>query len=98
MRRSAAACARAAMSSMLVPAKRRVAVIAQGLWISLCVSWIGLLLGVILGTGKTLLIAGAGVRAKQWQEATAFALIGVGSLGSALAFAALHLRWSWRSV
>ncbi len=74
------------------------AAIAHGLWISLYVLWIGLLVGAIFGTGKTLPIAGAGLRAKPWQAATAFALIGAGSLGSAAAVAALLLQWSWRSV
>lgn len=74
------------------------AAIAHGLWISLYVLWVGLLVGAIFGTGKTLPIAGAGLRAKPWQEATAFALIGAGSLGSAAAVAALLLQWSWRSV
>jgi hydroxylaminobenzene mutase len=74
------------------------AAIAHGLWISLYVLWVGLLLGAIFGTGKTLPIAGAGLRAKPWQEATAFTLIGAGSLGSAAAVAALLWQWSWRSV
>jgi len=72
--------------------------IAHGLWISLYILWVGLLVGAIFGTGKTLPIAGAGLLAKPWQEATAFALIGAGSLGSAAAVAALLLQWSWRSV
>jgi hydroxylaminobenzene mutase len=74
------------------------AAIAYGLVLSLYVLWIGLLLGSVFGTGKTLPIAGAGLRAEPWQEATAFALIGAGSLGSAAAVAALLLQWSWRSV
>jgi hypothetical protein len=51
-----------------------------------------------LRTGKTLPIAGAGLRARPWQETTAFALISAGSLGSAAAVAALLWQWSWRSV
>ena len=74
------------------------AAIAHTLWISLYVLWVGLLLGAVFGTGKTLPIAGAGLRAKPWQETTAFALIGAGSFGSAAAVAALLLEWSWRSV
>jgi len=74
------------------------AAIAHGLWISLYVLWVGLVLGAIFGTGKTLPIAGAGLAAKPWQETTAFALIGVGSLGSLAAVASLLLTWSWRSV
>jgi hydroxylaminobenzene mutase len=74
------------------------AAIAHGLWISLYELWIGLLVGAIFGTGKTLPIAGAGLRAKPWQETSAFTLIGAGSLGSAAAVAALLWQWSWRSV
>ena len=73
------------------------AAIAHGLWISLYVLWVGLVLGAVFGTGKTLPIAGAGFSAKPWQEAIAFALIGAGSLGSAAAVATLLLTWSWRS-
>ena len=74
------------------------AAIAHGLWISLYVLWLGLLLGAVFGTGRTLPIAGAGLRAEPWQERTAFALIGAGSLGSAAAVLALLWQWSWRSV
>ena len=74
------------------------AAIAHGLWISLYVLWVGLVLGAVFGTGKTLPIAGAGLAAKPWQEATAFTLIGAGSLVSAAAIAALLVTWSWRSV
>jgi len=74
------------------------AAIAYGLMLSLYVLWAGLLFGAMLGTGKTLPIAGAGFVAKPWQEATAFVLIGAGSIGSAAAVTALLLHWSWRPV
>jgi hydroxylaminobenzene mutase len=74
------------------------AAIGHGLWISLYVLWVGLVAGAVFGTGKTLPIAGAGLAAKPWQERTAFALIGSGSLGSAAAVAALLLQWSWRPL
>ncbi len=72
--------------------------IAHGLWSSLYVLWIGLLAGAVFGTGRTLPIAGAGLRAKPWQEITAAVLIGAGSIGSAGATVALLWQWSWRSV
>jgi hydroxylaminobenzene mutase len=74
------------------------AAIGHGMWISLYVLWIGLLAGAVFGTGRTLPLAGAGLRAEAWQEATAFALIGLGSIGSAAATAALLWQWSWRPM
>ena len=74
------------------------AAIGHGLWISLYVLWAGLLVGAVFGTGKTLPIAGVGLRAEPWQETTAFVLIGAGSIGSAAATAALLWQWSWRAI
>jgi len=69
--------------------------ISHSLWISLYVLWIGLLVGAIYGTGRTLPIAGAGLAAKLWQENIARTLISVGSLGSAGAVLALLSQWRW---
>jgi (hydroxyamino)benzene mutase len=74
------------------------AAIAHTLWISLYVLWIGLLFAGAYGTGRTLPLAGAGLRAKPWQETTALVLIGAASLGSAAAFAALLWHWSWKAI
>jgi hydroxylaminobenzene mutase len=71
------------------------AIIAQTLWISLYVLWIGLVFGAIYGTGKALPIAGAGYEAKPAQEMAARILVGGGSLGSAAAVAALLVQWQW---
>jgi hydroxylaminobenzene mutase len=70
-------------------------VIAQTLWISLYVLWIGLVFGAAFGTGKALPIAGAGHEASPAREMTARILVGGGSLGSAAAVAALLVQWRW---
>jgi len=74
------------------------AAIAHTLWVSLYVLWVGLLFAGAYGTGRTLPIAGAGLRAKPWQETTALVLIGAASVGSAAAIAALLWHWSWRAA
>jgi hydroxylaminobenzene mutase len=71
------------------------AAIAQTLWISLYVLWIGLLFAAAFGTGRTLPIAGAGHAALPWQETTARILISAGSIGGMAAVAALLVQWSW---
>jgi (hydroxyamino)benzene mutase len=69
--------------------------IGYSLWISLYVMCIGLLSAAVYGTGKVLPIAGADLPAKLWQENAARLLIGIGSLGSAAAIAALLSQWRW---
>ena len=69
--------------------------ITHVLWISLYVLWIGLVVGALYGTGKTLPIAGAGFTAKAWQENTAGVLVAIGSLGSAGAVIVLLVQWQW---
>ena len=73
-------------------------VIAHALWISLYLLWLGILFAGAVGASRALPLAGAGVRAKPWQETTAFVLIGVPSLAIALAVAALLWEWSWRGL
>ena len=58
--------------------------------------WLGLLLGGVWGTGRTLPLAGAGLVAAPWQERSAQLLIGGGSLGCTAAVIALLVLWSWR--
>jgi len=69
--------------------------IAHTFWLSLYVLWIGLLLGAVWGTGRSLPIAGAGFTTVAWQETTARALISLGALGSAGAVVALPFQWKW---
>lgn len=76
----------------------RAAWIAHTLWISFYVLWAGLFLGGMWGTGRTLPLAGAGLRAEPWQEGTAQVLIAAGSLGSVAAVIGLLVSWSWRAA
>ena len=70
--------------------------IAHTLWISFYVLWLGLLLGGVWGTGRTLPLAGAGLEAAPWQERSAQLLIAGGSIGCTAAVLALLILWSWR--
>ncbi len=69
--------------------------LAHATWVSLYVVWIGLVLGAIWGTGRSLPIAGAGHTAKRWQELTAISFIGAGSLASFVATALVLIQWNW---
>jgi (hydroxyamino)benzene mutase len=70
--------------------------IAHTLWISFYVIWLGLLLGGVWGTGRTLPLAGAGLAAAPWQERSAQILIGGGSIGCTAAVIAFLAVWSWQ--
>jgi hydroxylaminobenzene mutase len=72
--------------------------IAHTLWISFYAIWLGLLLGGVWGTGRTLPLAGAGLAAAPWQERSAQVLIGGGSLGCTVAVLGLLAHWSWRAA
>ena len=72
--------------------------IAHTLWISFYAIWLGLLLGGVWGTGRTLPLAGAGLAAAPWQERSAQVLIGGGSLGCTVAVLGLLALWSWRAA
>jgi hydroxylaminobenzene mutase len=69
--------------------------IAHTMWISLYLLWLGLMVGAVFGTGRTIPMAGAGLVAKPWQENAAATLISVGSVGSVVAIAALLAQWRW---
>lgn len=71
--------------------------IGHTMWISLYVMWVGLVVGAVFGTGKTIPIAGAGVVAKDWQENAALTLISAGSIGAVVAIAALLAQWRWNA-
>ena len=70
-------------------------VIGHTMWISLYVLWLGLVVGAVFGTGRSIPIAGAGLVAKPWQENAAVTLISVGSIGAILAIGALLAQWRW---
>jgi hydroxylaminobenzene mutase len=69
--------------------------VGHTMWISLYVLWLGLVVGAIFGTGRSIPIAGAGLVAKPWQENTAVTLISAGSIGAVVAIAALLVQWHW---
>jgi hydroxylaminobenzene mutase len=69
--------------------------LAQALWLSLYVIWLGLVLAASWGTGRVLPIAGAGHQAVLWKERTAISLIGIGSIACLLAVAAVLVLWDW---
>jgi hydroxylaminobenzene mutase len=69
--------------------------IGHTMWISLYVLWLGLVVGAVFGTGRTIPMAGAGLVAKPWQENAAATLISVGSIGAVVAIAALLAQWRW---
>ena len=69
--------------------------IGHTMWISLYLLWLGLVVGAVFGTGRSLPIAGAGLVAKQWQENAARTLISVGSIGAVVAIGALLAQWRW---
>ncbi len=71
--------------------------IGHTMWISLYLLWIGLLVGAVFGTGKSIPIAGAGLVAKPWQENAAVTLMSVGSIGAVLAIGALLAQWRWNA-
>jgi (hydroxyamino)benzene mutase len=70
-------------------------VIGHTMWISLYVMWVGLVVGAVFGTGRTIPIAGAGLVAKDWQENAALTLISAGSIGAVVAIGALLAQWRW---
>ena len=69
--------------------------IAHTMWISLYLLWLGLVVGAVFGTGRSIPMAGAGLVAKPWQENAAATLISAGSIGSVVAIAALLAQWRW---
>jgi len=71
------------------------AALAHVAWISFYVLWVGLVLGAVWGTGRTLPIAGAGFEAPKWQENAAKAFVAAGSLGCLFALAAVLVQWRW---
>ena len=72
--------------------------LANTIWVSFYLIWIGLCLGAIWGTGGALPLAGAGHAAALWQERTAIAPVAIGSFGSLGAITMLLVQWRWNSA
>jgi (hydroxyamino)benzene mutase len=72
--------------------------LANAIWVSFYLIWIGLCLGAVWGTGRALPLAGAGHAAALWQERTAIAPVAIGSFGSLGAITMLLVQWHWNSA
>src|ERR1700749_282700 len=67
--------------------------LAQILWISFYLIWIGIVLGAMWGTGRALPIAGAGHTALKWQEQAALLPLALGSFASLAVIVLLLIQW-----
>ena len=72
------------------------AILANGTWASLYMVWLSLLLAAIFGAGRGLPIAGGGITTTPARQAVVTVLLVVGSLGIAVAVAALLITWRWQ--
>jgi len=72
------------------------AILANGTWVSLYMVWLSLLLAAIFGAGRGLPIAGGGITTTPARQAVVTVLLVVGSLGIAVAVAALLITWRWQ--
>jgi len=68
---------------------------AYGLWISLYMIFVGMTLGAVWATGRSLPLAGGGRPAQPWQEHCVRALLAMGSLGTTAAVLAMLVQWHW---
>ena len=71
-------------------------VIANGLWVSLDLVWLSLLLAGFFGAGRGLEIAGQGMTTTPVRQRLVSVLLIAGSLGCLVAVAALLVLWRWR--
>jgi hydroxylaminobenzene mutase len=71
-------------------------VLANGLWVSLDLIWLSLLLAGIFGAGRGLEIAGQGMTTTPGRQRLVSVLLIAGSLGCLVAVAALLVLWRWR--
>ena len=72
------------------------AILANGTWASLYMVWLSLLLAAIFGAGRGLPIAGGGITTTPARQTVVTVLLVVGSLGIAVAVAALLITWRWQ--
>jgi hydroxylaminobenzene mutase len=72
------------------------AVLANGTWVSLYMVWMSLLLAAVFGAGRGLPIAGGGITTTPARQTVVTVLLVVGSLGIAVAVAALLITWRWQ--
>jgi hydroxylaminobenzene mutase len=70
--------------------------LANGLWVSLALAWLALLLAGLFGPGHGLAIAGQGMTTTPIRQRLVTVLLVVGSLGTVIAVAAVLVLWRWR--
>ena len=72
------------------------AILANGTWVSLYMVWLSLLLAAVFGAGRGLQIAGGGITTTPARQTVVTVLLVVGSLGIAVAVAAVLITWRWQ--
>src|ERR1700722_3875773 len=71
-------------------------VLANGLWVSMVLIWVSLLLAGVFGAGHGLAIAGQGMTTTPARQRLVSVLLIAGSLGCLVAVAAMLALWRWR--
>ena len=71
-------------------------VLANGLWVSMVLIWVSLLLAGVFGAGHGLAIAGQGMTTTPGRQQLVSVLLIAGSLGCLVAVAAMLALWRWR--
>jgi hydroxylaminobenzene mutase len=71
-------------------------VLANGLWVSMVLIWVSLLLAGVFGAGHGLAIAGQGMTTTPVRQRLVSVLLVAGSLGCLVAVAAMLALWRWR--
>jgi hypothetical protein len=71
-------------------------VLANGLWVSIGLVWMALLLAGLFGAGQGFGIAGQGMTTTAGRQRLVTLLLALGSLGCVAAIAAMLILWRWR--
>ena len=71
-------------------------VLANGLWVSMLLIWVSLVLAGVFGAGHGLAIAGQGMTTTPVRQRLVSVLLIAGSLGGLVAVAAMLALWRWR--
>ncbi|HZZ86713.1 MAG TPA: hypothetical protein VFE13_00130 [Caulobacteraceae bacterium] len=71
-------------------------VLASGVWASLYLVWLALLLAAIFGAGRGLPIAGQGITTTAAKQTLVTGLLAAGSLGIVAAVIGMLVGWHWR--
>jgi hydroxylaminobenzene mutase len=71
-------------------------VLANGIWVSLYMVWLSLLLAGLFGAGRGLPIAGGGITTTPARQTLVTVLLVGGSLGIVVFIAGVLFTWHWR--